>query len=76
MLQQLGECLGKGAFGAVYRAFNWGTGEAVAIKQVRAANLQKSEMKVIMVNLNHNAAPTPGYFWLIPGLNFSSKLTF
>ncbi|KAK4973194.1 hypothetical protein LTR28_011907, partial [Elasticomyces elasticus] len=24
---QLGDCLGKGAFGSVYRASNWGTGE-------------------------------------------------
>jgi hypothetical protein len=46
---QLGDCLGKGAFGSVYRALNWGTGQTVAIKQVRLADLPKSELRVIMV---------------------------
>lgn len=47
--QQLGDCLGKGAFGSVYRALNWGTGETVAIKQVKLADLPKGEIRVIMV---------------------------
>ena len=47
--QQLGDCLGKGAFGSVYRALNWGTGETVAIKQVRLADLPKTELKSMMV---------------------------
>lgn len=57
--QQLGDCIGKGASGAVYRALNWSTGETVAIKQVSIANLQKPELNVIMQeidllkNLNH-----------------------
>lgn len=51
-LQQLGDCLGKGAFGSVFRALNWGTGETVAIKQVKLTNLPNSEMKVIMVRKN------------------------
>ncbi|KAF2466940.1 uncharacterized protein BDR25DRAFT_292636 [Lindgomyces ingoldianus] len=56
---QLGDCLGKGAFGSVYRALNWGTGETVAIKQVRLENLPAAELKTITVeidllkNLNH-----------------------
>ncbi|KAF2840537.1 hypothetical protein M501DRAFT_1014552 [Patellaria atrata CBS 101060] len=56
---QLGDCLGKGAFGSVYRALNWNTGETVAIKQVKLADLPKSELRVIMLeidllkNLNH-----------------------
>ncbi|KAF2266751.1 hypothetical protein CC78DRAFT_513454 [Lojkania enalia] len=57
---QLGDCLGKGAFGSVYRALNWGTGETVAIKQVRLENLGTAELKTIMLeidllkNLNHS----------------------
>ena len=56
---QLGDCLGKGAFGSVYRALNWGTGETVAIKQVKMENLGAAELKNIMLeidllkNLNH-----------------------
>lgn len=56
---QLGNCVGRGAFGSVYRALNWSTGETVAIKQVRLADLPKAELKVIMQeidllkNLNH-----------------------
>ncbi|PHH65589.1 hypothetical protein CDD81_2024 [Ophiocordyceps australis] len=44
---RLGECLGKGAFGSVYKAFNWSTGEAVAVKQIKLANLPKSELRMI-----------------------------
>lgn len=57
---QLGDCLGKGAFGSVYRALNWGTGETVAIKQVRMENMGAAELKNIMLeidllkNLNHS----------------------
>ena len=49
MIQRLGECLGKGAFGSVYKAFNWGTGEAVAIKQIKLGDLPKSELRMIEV---------------------------
>src|SRR3954453_21136842 len=57
---QLGDCLGKGAFGSVYRALNWNTGETVAIKQVRMENMGTAELKNIMLeidllkNLNHS----------------------
>ncbi|EDO01239.1 hypothetical protein SS1G_03713 [Sclerotinia sclerotiorum 1980 UF-70] len=44
---RLGECLGKGAFGSVYKAFNWGTGEAVAVKQIKLGDLPKSELRMI-----------------------------
>jgi hypothetical protein len=47
--QRLGECLGKGAFGSVYKAFNWGTGEAVAVKQIKLGDLPKSELRMIEV---------------------------
>jgi serine/threonine protein kinase len=49
MAQRLGECLGKGAFGSVYKAFNWGTGEAVAIKQIKLGDLPRSELRMIEV---------------------------
>jgi serine/threonine protein kinase len=49
MTQRLGECLGKGAFGSVYKAFNWGTGEAVAIKQIKLGDLPRSELRMIEV---------------------------
>ncbi|KAI5360248.1 putative serine/threonine-protein kinase, active [Septoria linicola] len=56
---QLGQCLGRGAFGSVYAALNWSTGETVAIKQVRLSDMPKAELNVIMQeidllkNLNH-----------------------
>ncbi|KAF2480077.1 hypothetical protein BDY17DRAFT_327060 [Neohortaea acidophila] len=57
---QLGDCLGRGAFGSVYRALNWSTGEFVAIKQVRLVDLPRTELTTIMQeidllkNLNHS----------------------
>ena len=49
---QLGDCLGKGAFGSVFRALNMGTGETVAVKQVRLADLPKSELRVITLEID------------------------
>ncbi|KUI74190.1 Cytokinesis protein sepH [Cytospora mali] len=57
---RLGDCIGKGAFGSVYKGFNWGTGEAVAVKQIKIANLPKSELRMIeaeidlLKNLHHD----------------------
>lgn len=48
--QRLGECLGKGAFGSVYKAFNWGTGEAVAVKQIKLGDVPYSELRMIEVS--------------------------
>lgn len=41
--------MGKGAFGAVYKAIHWGTGEAVAVKQIKLSNVPKSELRMIEV---------------------------
>ncbi|KAK5746412.1 Protein kinase of the Mitotic Exit Network [Elasticomyces elasticus] len=60
--QQLGDILGRGAFGSVYRALNWSTGETVAIKQISLSHLQQTSathlpalMQEIdlLKNLNH-----------------------
>lgn len=50
-MKQLGDCIGKGAFGSVYRALNWNTGETVAVKQIKLVDLPKSELRVIMVRI-------------------------
>jgi serine/threonine protein kinase len=49
---QLGYCLGKGAFGSVYKALNWGTGGTVAIKQVGLSHLPKTELKNMMQEID------------------------
>ncbi|RMZ75030.1 hypothetical protein DV737_g5485, partial [Chaetothyriales sp. CBS 132003] len=49
---QLGDCLGRGAFGSVFRALRWSTGETVAIKQIKLADLPKSELRVIMLEID------------------------
>ncbi|KAJ3016185.1 hypothetical protein HKX48_004168 [Thoreauomyces humboldtii] len=49
---QIGDCLGKGAFGCVYAALNMKTGEVVAVKQIRTANILKSDMTLIMSEID------------------------
>ncbi|KAI8638218.1 kinase-like domain-containing protein [Parasitella parasitica] len=48
---QLGNCIGKGQFGSVYRALDLTTGEVVAVKQVKVEdeNLYKDMMKEVNI---------------------------
>ncbi|KAK9469037.1 kinase-like domain-containing protein [Lipomyces arxii] len=48
----LGQCIGKGAFGSVYTAMNIWTGETVAAKQISVANLPKSELQKIRMEID------------------------
>jgi serine/threonine protein kinase len=50
-VQQLGELLGRGAFGRVYKGLNFQTGEVVAVKQTRKTDLEPSQLPAIMVRL-------------------------
>ncbi|KAL0058647.1 Protein kinase of the Mitotic Exit Network [Marasmius tenuissimus] len=45
---QLGDLLGKGAFGQVYHALNWATGETVAIKKIQLSSLPTRHLGNIM----------------------------
>ena len=47
--QQLGNCIGKGAFGQVYKGINLDTGEVVAIKQIDLENVTGVELDSVMV---------------------------
>lgn len=49
---QLGDCLGRGAFGSVFRALNMNTAETVAVKQIKLADLPKSELRVITLEID------------------------
>ncbi|KAL8290145.1 hypothetical protein RQP46_003084 [Phenoliferia psychrophenolica] len=49
---KIGERLGSGAFGSVYKAFNWTSGETVAIKQIGLSNIPKSELPDIMSEID------------------------
>ncbi|KAI0247582.1 hypothetical protein BJV78DRAFT_906498 [Lactifluus subvellereus] len=75
---QLGDSLGKGAFGQVYRALNWATGETVAVKEIQLSNIPRGELGQIMSeidllkNLNHpnivkykGFVKTPEYLYII-----------
>ena len=48
-LKQLGDCIGKGGYGSVYRGLNIQNGQVVAIKQIHINGISKSEIGLIMV---------------------------
>ncbi|GAA97531.1 uncharacterized protein L969DRAFT_83831 [Mixia osmundae IAM 14324] len=47
-----GEILGKGAFGSVYRALCWTTGETVAIKQISLGRFSKAELPEVLAEID------------------------
>lgn len=55
----MGEAVGKGAFGVVYKGLNFETGESVAIKRVELTGIPKEELAnletelSLLQNLNH-----------------------
>lgn len=51
-MQTLGDCIGKGGYAAVYRAINWGTGETVAIKQIKIVDVAKYDLDTIMMEID------------------------
>ncbi|KAJ7592858.1 kinase-like domain-containing protein [Mycena floridula] len=49
---QLGNCIGRGQFGSVYRALNLTTGQMVAVKQIRLEGLKEEEVTTLMRELD------------------------
>ncbi|RIA90157.1 kinase-like domain-containing protein [Glomus cerebriforme] len=45
---QLGNCIGKGQFGAVYRALHLGTGQMVAVKRIKLEGRTPDEIEQLM----------------------------
>ncbi|KAH7890826.1 hypothetical protein F5I97DRAFT_1975393 [Phlebopus sp. FC_14] len=45
---QLGNCIGRGQFGTVYRALNLTTGQMVAVKRIRLEGLKEEEVTQLM----------------------------
>ncbi|KAL0065795.1 Protein kinase of the Mitotic Exit Network [Marasmius tenuissimus] len=45
---QLGNCIGRGQFGSVYRALNLNTGQMVAVKRIRLDGLNEEEVTQLM----------------------------
>lgn len=44
-MQQLGECIGRGQFGSVYRALNLNSGRVVAVKRIQLAGKSEEEIE-------------------------------
>lgn len=50
--QQIGDCIGKGAFGKVYKALNTNTAQIVAIKQISVNNISEDQISAIHREIN------------------------
>ena len=44
----MGNCIGRGQFGSVYRALNLNTGQMVAVKRIRLEGLKEDEISTLM----------------------------
>lgn len=59
--QQLGECIGRGQFGTVYRALNLNSGQVVAVKRIQLEGKTEHEIRELsnevslLQRLNHPA---------------------
>ncbi|GAA5885013.1 hypothetical protein JCM16303_006517 [Sporobolomyces ruberrimus] len=49
---KLAEKLGQGAFGSVYKALNWTTGETCAVKQIDLSHIPHSDLPDIMLEID------------------------
>lgn len=45
---QLGNCIGRGQFGSVYRSLNQSTGQMMAIKRIRLSGMKETEVSDVM----------------------------
>ncbi|KAF9941035.1 hypothetical protein BGZ67_006091 [Mortierella alpina] len=45
---QLGNCIGRGQFGSVYKALNLGNGQMVAVKRIKIDGLKENQMDMLM----------------------------
>ncbi len=50
-MQQVGDRIGKGAYGTVYRGLNTEIGEVVALKQFDLLNVGKDDMDSLTVSV-------------------------
>ena len=50
--QQLGECIGKGASGKVFKGLNTSNGKIVAIKQVNVRNISDEQSNTIHMEIH------------------------